>query len=351
MMEYGSDFHWIEPNQELVSNCISKNPYTLFGIGRFAIGSLISQMVKEAGWKRIWMPSYFCPLITAYIKSLISVSSYPIIPGKEIKVSDLLIKQGEVLFVNNLFGINQKPDYSVYQGKITVIEDHTHDPYSDWSCTSQADWCFASLRKTIPLPDGGVLWSPAGHTLPDAPDLTIEHRLSSLSKFSAMLAKERYLNGKIILKQLIRDLFISGENGYNNASENSGISAISRHSWNHFPVQKWRTVRKHNYHYLARLLKKLDGLEIFCNNHIKNVVPFSVVILLKDSKSRDSIRKTLISKNIYPSVLWDLAEDEHNLPENIKFSQRMLSIHCDMRYSRRDMDYIYEQIKSALTKM
>ena len=188
--EWGSDFQWIDPDLGLNENCITRNPYVLYGTGRFAIGALINKMVKEAGWKRLLMPNYFCPQVTSYIAGLIKVTFYNVNPGKEIRFNDISIQDGDVLYVNNLFGVNQQPDYSVFKTKITIIEDHSHDPFSDWSCTSEADWCFASLRKTIPIPDGGILWSVPGNTLPSEPDITVEHKFSSTSKFCAMLAKE-----------------------------------------------------------------------------------------------------------------------------------------------------------------
>jgi hypothetical protein len=40
-----------------------------------------------------------------------------------------------------------------------LVEDHSHDPFSPWAVGSSADYAFCSLRKTLPVPDGGLLWS------------------------------------------------------------------------------------------------------------------------------------------------------------------------------------------------
>ena len=347
--EWGSDFHWIGLDQELNENCISKNPYILFGTGRYAIGSLINMMIEQEGWKRLLIPNYYCPQVTSYISRLINISYYNVKPGEEIKFN-FTIQQGDVLLVNNLFGLNQKPDYSIFQDEITVIEDHSHDPFSDWSCNSEADWCFASLRKTIPIPDGGILWSCLGKTIPVEPDITVEHRQSSTYKFCAMLAKEHYLKGKAIPKHIFRDMFVNGENGYDENPDVSGISQVSRNGWKRYPIQISREIRKHNYLYLTGLLERISNLDILHSKVEEDIVPFSVVLLLKDRETRHAVRNNLISSNIYPAILWDQASEDQTAIENIEFSQRMLSIHCDMRYSINDMDSIFQGIKNALLR-
>lgn len=43
---------------------------------------------------------------------------------------------------------------------IPVIEDHSHDLLGRWPLYSDADWCIASIRKTLPTIEGGMVWSP-----------------------------------------------------------------------------------------------------------------------------------------------------------------------------------------------
>jgi hypothetical protein len=68
----------------------------------------------------------------------------------------------------NYFGLRTPPDLELPEG-VEVLEDHSHDPVSAWAEQSSADFCLASLRKTLPINDGGALWSPVGHRLPPAP--------------------------------------------------------------------------------------------------------------------------------------------------------------------------------------
>ena len=101
---------------------------------------------------------------------------------------------GDAIFWVNFFGLGIKPPFGFVPDWVEIIEDHTHDPWSVWAYESTANWCVASLRKTLPLGNGGVLWSPAGHPLPSASPVTPERHTAALEKFlAAMLLKKRYL--------------------------------------------------------------------------------------------------------------------------------------------------------------
>src|ERR671922_295368 len=90
-----------------------------------------------------------------------------------------------------------------------VVEDHSHDPFSPWALGSEASYAFSSLRKTLPIPDGGILWSPRGLDLPPQPRGSAD---GSELKLAAMLVKGRYLaEGGDGLKKRFRRLQLEGE--------------------------------------------------------------------------------------------------------------------------------------------
>ena len=69
----------------------------------------------------------------------------------------------------NFFGIRKGKawqDWLSQHKDIILIEDHTHDPFSTWAQQSTAHYAMASLRKTLPIPDGAILWSPQKMSLP-----------------------------------------------------------------------------------------------------------------------------------------------------------------------------------------
>ena len=69
-----------------------------------------------------------------------------------------------------------------------------------------------------------------------------------------------------------------------------------------------------------------------------------MTLLLKSNIHRDTLRKHLIEACVYPAILWAVPD---SASENSKdFSERMLSIHCDGRYTEEDI----KQLAGILNK-
>ena len=78
-----------------------------------------------------------------------------------------------------------------------------------------------------------------------------------------------------------------------------------------------------------------------------NENPFSLVLLFKSKENRDTIQEFLISNCIYPAILWVIENISAN-NEIIKFSERMLSLHIDFRYTAKDMIRMSEIINKGI---
>ena len=162
MIEFGSDFHYIDSynsgRAHLAGVCRGA---TLLADGRQCIVALI----RQYGWKRIWMPDYFCYEVIETIKlqTGLTVVFYEDTPLQEGQVDNLPFKEGDVLLRMNFFGIRDKRSNANIP--CPVIEDHTHEHIDHWSLYIDADWCISSVRKILPLPEGGMMWSPKEHKL------------------------------------------------------------------------------------------------------------------------------------------------------------------------------------------
>lgn len=347
--EQGSEFAW----QDFGTNQSAIYPWSdkglLFGSGRDAFRSLICFGQHNRGWKRLWIPSYFCQEVaSALMTTMIDLCVYAEAPGDELQYySGIGIRQNDVFLKINLFGIGKIPDYSQLrlQG-IEVIEDHTHDIGSDWAWKSSADWCVASLRKVLPVPDGGVIWSPVNCELPQGIPATDQRKTASLSKMAGMVLKSQYLSGHNIEKDVFRRLLLEGEDHIADG-EISGMTEWTRNLIKTFPVDEWRQRKLTNYKVLCEKLRGIPLLKVLNGSTSSNCCPFSAILLFDSQKQKDYVRTGLIDANIYPAVLWSLDEPEvKGIPdEHIKLSRRMLSIHCDMRYDEKDMQNVANVIR------
>ncbi|MBR6496550.1 MAG: hypothetical protein IKT28_05535 [Rikenellaceae bacterium] len=334
-MEFGSHFHSIEQWRAQQSDSLPSR-YLLTVGGRQSLGLLL----KHNGWSRLWLPAYFCGDVAAYLsKCGVELMTYEDSPtaDDERVISRLNLREGDALLRVNYFGL--RGVRSNAHLPVPVIEDHSHDLTGEWAVASDADWCIASLRKSLPVAEGGIIWSPRNLPLPEV-ELASESCVGELW-WRAMDLKRDYLSGAVPSKEEYLAQFRVCED----AMAEMAICAPdvrSREVIEYFDVRGWNAAKCENWNRLTELL----GAEVRClkpeNNRCN---PFSAVLLFESRQQRDAVRNSLISEQIYPAILWAV---ESGSAEAVDFSSRMLSIHCDGRYTRSDMEQLAEKIKHIL---
>ena len=336
MIEFGSDYH--------LCSEIHLGGKTLFDVfptkriyasGRHAFSALIEHNM----WKRIWIPAYFCYDVISHIKQLnIDIKLYndfPNNPNINIILESLPFQEGDVLLRVNYFGIGQTSH--PLDLTVPIIEDHTLGLTSDWAQNSTADWCVASLRKSMPIAIGGMIWSPKHHNLPPIKEVTKEVLELVDKRYKAMSLKTAYLNNIFHQKDIFRNLYLETEEQIEKLQVSGGddrtidiLTHLNIVTWTKSKIENWKTA--HN-------LLQEHGIQ-----HIENMgSPFSIILRCKSNQERELLRKHLIERNIYPAILWNLPKDSQ-FDDASHFSETMLSVHCDARYSSTDIRYICKQI-------
>lgn len=339
--EHGSDFHWMSYCYQGRASSPWNSARRLFGCGRDALRALIRYGLTERNWRRLWVPSYFCQdVLDSILSEDIQVVIYPDNPLDKPSWDSIITQDGDVVLTVNYFGLRDRGLTKGLDGQgVEVVEDHTHDPWSDWAWRSDADWCIASLRKTLPVPDGAVLWSPSGHSLPPVVPATNLRQMASLRKLAAMMLKQLYLAGQPIHKDTFRQLAVTG-NQEIPLGEASGITNWTLSLLDTFPVEDWRRSRRTNHMAFSKALGDSESVRVV-KPESPALTPFSGVILFDSPQIRDYVLKRLLEHKVYPAILWILDNSRFTIPyENLSFSMRMLSIHCDMRYNESDMIYV-----------
>lgn len=346
MREFGSDFHFIKQassgNNTLNSLYPSANYYA---DGRQALIDLY----RSQGWQRLWVPEYFCYDVIESLKEAgLELRFYVDYPGywEDGKTLETIQREGyfcptDAILRLNYFGTRsyREPD----KLNIPVVEDHTHDLIGSWAINSHADWCIASLRKSLPVPEGGMLWSPVGLRLPGTPKVSEENERIAAIRWWAMRLKARYLAGEDVEKAAFRAGFVDTEEYFDRA-EVCSLDRESKEYLKSFDIRNWYNRKRRNWE-LLRDIKK-DGVRVIRPEN-KECYPFSLVLLFDSLNERDRVRKELIGHQIYPAILWCIP----NCPadgELFRFSRGMLSIHCDGRYSPDDILQMKEIIESIL---
>ena len=210
---------------------------------------------------------------------------------------------------------------------IPVVEDHTHDLIGPWAANSNADWCIASLRKTLPLAEGGILWSPKHHRLHEEPEHTdINKELASI-RWNAMKKKSLYLDGELEDKSKFRHDMVMTEEQFDTLPT-SALDEDTKSYLQQFDIVKWYEGKKDNW----RALKDMCSSRFtVMEPEESNCYPFSFTLLFNSESERNDFRKSLIDRRVYPALLWNVPGCDYTGARD--FSCRMLSIHCDSRYN------------------
>lgn len=344
MKELGSDFHFYfaqVTGSFLLKGIFASNYYA---DGRHAIHAIVSSKTAKGEWKRIWIPEYFCYDVIDSIRLIgVTVLFYPDTPFSDDRliIQSLPFEKYDVLFRMNYFGLRGWRDNS--EIPVPVIEDHSHDLLSDWALRSNADWCVASLRKTLPIPEGGILWSPKQKQLPEAIKSSVENELVVYKRLSAMLLKTLYLSDQLPTKGLFRPLFVESEQALSDLSF-SGMSDMILHLLESINIQEWYAKKRENWHYL---FEHLTGkITLLHPEKGKQGTPFSLILSFNNGMDRNNFRKQLIQCNIYSAVLWDIP-----VTQNLKicnYGKCLLSVPCDARYNLKDMQDLSKLILNIL---
>lgn len=341
MKEFGSDFQFIESYDSRRAHLtdVFRNA-TLLADGRQCVVALI----RQYGWKRLWMPDYFCYEVIGTIREQtgIEVILYEDSPLSEGNVENLPFQQGDVLLRMNFFGLrNHRSNKTI---PVPVIEDHSHDPFGHWALYSDADWCISSIRKILPLPEGGMMWSPKGHQLTVELNPSEENEHIAAIRWEGMEMKAMYLKGEDIAKDEFRKRYTETEEWFDRAEptliDNRSKSMVSEkldiNLWQGAKRKNWKLLKRHVTKETCKVLEPED----------ESCTMFSLVILLDSKEHRDAVRKKLIEESVYPAILWNVSENASS--EAKSFSERMLSIHCDGRYTEEDIKKLADILNRTL---
>jgi hypothetical protein len=291
------------------------------------------------------VPEYFCQHVAAALVhprlELVPYLDHPLRSEPELPAA----QPGDAVLVMDYFGLRGPCRHPERTG-VDIVEDHSHDLSSDWAVGSTADFCVASLRKTLPLPDGGALWSPRGHRLPRMPRSTAQRRRAAAGKLEAMMLKALYLAGGPVDKDRYRALALRAEGELGRPGV-APISDVARAVALGFPLARWRRRRAANHAVLRERLTELGWARVL-DPYPGGGVPFNAALLFESPALRDQVRRRLIEARVYPAVLWPLEETLIPVRREVKeLSRRILCIHCDGRYGADDMARVADLIVAA----
>jgi hypothetical protein len=340
--ELGSEFHW--QGVSVGPFLPWPRPAVWYLLGRHALLALLKHL---GGSRNLWLPSYFCHEVAQLWAKYSRLRYYEDDPSRSNpRWAELKPAGDDIVIAVNYFGMRSGEGWSRWRRRhrCVLVEDHSHDPHSLWAKSSSADYALSSLRKSFPVPDGAILWSPAHRTLPSPPKAQCNS--GSSSKLVAMLLKSEYLAGRgtLDLKQNFRRLQLSGEVKLGTApiSAPSLFTCVSLAAG---APRRWREARRNNAQYLVRTLAGWDVAVPLFSRWPQSSAPFGVLLVFGSAESRDSYREKLRQTNIFCPTPWAPSPSGH--VHSRELAGRILTIPCDQRYTIVDMKRVAKVLRQC----
>ncbi len=341
-IEIGSDFYYCNETEFLLDegkkSFFDNRVFSFFLSGRAALSALLNFGINQYGWNKVYVPSYYCHEVTDFLMKLngIEIAIYDYNPKKgRIDLNDVEDNSQHAFINVNFFGIN-RIDTSVLK-EIVIIEDCSHDLLS--LNTTNSDFAFASLRKQLPVPVGGVIASKKNITFEPIINNDIE-RLA-IKKTLAMFLKREYLKNAVGDKDLFRKYYVDSEEEFSEFKEGYQLPTLAKNILNSLDVIKIINKKTEN---LRIVFDSLQDFAKYLFYDEFNANAMGLLLYLETYLQREYVRRNLIENSIYPAVLWPNQKGN----ADVDFQNRFLFIHVDYRYSASEISCLVKNLKRVL---
>ena len=319
--------------------------FSYFNTGRAAIEALLI-FLKKGGKKIVWLPSYDCDSVLGAAKrSDIEIKYYRIDKDFRIVTDDIgELSPDSILYVVNLFGKRERKETiekinALQEKGVTVIEDLTLALLAEGEGVGFGDYIIGSIRKWLPIPDGG--FAASQHELPVFRKEQAGYDYT-LYYLTAQLMKHEYLNDSNLDKQHFLRLSNKGMDSLFSDYTIREMSEISARVMFNTDFIAVRRKRIENYRCLYQSLQGIQEIKLMVEPS-ETSVPLGMII---STEERDNLFQHLVKNGVYCNIHWRPNESTMQFADSDYLSKHCLTIPCDQRYGKTEMDYIAQTLKN-----
>lgn len=282
-------------------------------------------LLKNIDIDTIWLPKFMCYCVIKPIESLdIKIKFYSINEKFEIDTYIKLNKNDYLIYIN-YFGLFDEYEVDLLNlyDRDKIILDHSQALFSNHKNNLAT---FFSPRKFVGIPDGGFLNT----------DIEIKQKINQ--------DYDSYKRSSFLLKRLAFDAS-SGYEDFKRADESlecfypKKMSNLTEILFSSIDLKKVKIKRIENFNYIHNELKSINTFPFKGESN----GPLCYPLLLKNSSL---IRDKLIKENIYIPKYWqDVIDNTCSNDIEYYFSENILALPCDQRYSKKDLKRMLDIIK------
>lgn len=308
-----------------------------YASGRTALYQILCSLRPR--YQKLWLPDWLChTMVEAAEKAGYDVRFYNLNEDFKVTVEALDssgFRDGQAMLMVNYFGLQDltlsancvKEAYP----KSIVIEDDVQAYWSfEENLNPYADFRFTSVRKSIAVPDGGLV-----KTNRPMPTATTNNTFSQFKLKAGQMKLCRNQDG--IHDEDYLALFEEGERQIDD-NYDSNMTDVSKKLYACVDFIKAKKQRQLNASYLLGELALL-GIEPIIgvsNNSVPLFIPISL-------KNRNDVRKAMFQQELFCPVHWPL--EGMKLERGKEMAETELSLIVDQRYGLKEMDSIIQVMK------
>jgi hypothetical protein len=320
----GQPLPWSRPNE----------PITYVESGRQAL-ALVSMHLRARGYSNLLMPSHFCDsMLAPFLRDGWTINftdvdeSWRCLPPR-----DLSDPEKTLVFSMAFFGVEESPGWIRFlletAGRgAAIVSDETHRVLGKG--LTIADFRVASLRKMLPVPDGGFVAGLSIDVQPGGRQAAVRGK--------AMRSKSAYLAGQRRADHL--PLYSEAEAFVDREVVPAQMSGASRELLKRFDYRRMQEARKKNHQALSSGLAS-TGFTVTTNGA---PVPSHCVVV---GSEVERLRAVLARKRVFCPVHWP--RSELMLPPNGEWRTDIISIPVDHRYTEDEMEFVAETVRESMS--
>lgn len=317
----------------------------------------VAEIVAGKGFRTICMPSYCChTMIEPFLRHDLDVTFYDVVltaQGLHREIDERCVS--DVVLLMDYFGHTDAETFVIAKklkedGKL-LIYDATHSMYSGEVDYSPYDYVCGSYRKWTDINCGFVAWK---EDLKYG-EITQRPLFGSYAQVRTELFEKKaiYMGGGRINKEDFLSLIGQSDallaNDYHHQMpDQRSKEVLMKTDISFLKNRRWENARV-----LTDWINDINSDKVRCLYPLLNTedTPLFVPVIFKNKEQRDMVRNFLIEQEIYCPVHWPISK-EHIIKELTQsIYERELSLVCDQRYEREDMERIVTCINEIIKKI
>ncbi len=338
--------------------CFPQGKVIFTASGRGAILACLRALAVPSGSIAL-LPSYLCPaILEPFHAHGCRIRFYEVSEHLEPKMDQFsqLLEQtaAKVVFIIHYFGFPMAnfEDFisSCHNRGVLVIEDCAHALLSRYHGRLLGEWgdgAVFSLRKVLPLPEGGfaiIHGATAGIDQKPCLKVTEFWKLSRELIYWVDASVGLSLRSRLLGFCGLRD-WIEARDVNSLQSMEEPLGRMSHWLLKKMPLHEIVRQRRENYGYLADYLKTKKGLVLLQPNLPDGVCPVGLPVL---AAGRDKLRNILYRKGIAVRAYWDtLPEEVAQFREAQEISRQILVLPVHEDLSKDQLGRVAEELVSV----